>query len=322
MLTVRDLCVDFQTASGSVRALDHINFTVAAGEMLGIVGESGCGKSVLARAIMRLLRSPPATITAGELRLGDIDLVDQDEARMRELRGRVVSMVFQEPMTALNPKFSVGNQISEIFTTHFSMSRADAMRRSVDMLRMVGIPDPETRVHSYPFQMSGGMRQRVVIAMALAGEPQLVLADEPTTALDVTIQAQILDLIRDLNTRLGTSMILITHDLGVVAETVSKVIVMYAGQIVEMSTTRALFENPLHPYTLGLHRSIPDMAGTATRDQGPLPEIPGSVPSLDRLPHGCYFQGRCPHRMKICEERQPPFTEVTPGHSARCWLHA
>ncbi len=321
MLTVRDLCVDFQTTSGSVRALDHITFTVAAGEMLGIVGESGCGKSVLARSIMRLLRSPPATITADELSLGDIDLLGLSEARMRKMRGRIVSMVFQEPMTALNPKFSVGNQLGEVFITHFSMSRSEAMQRSVEMLRLVGIPDPETRVRSYPFQMSGGMRQRIVIAMALAGEPQLVLADEPTTALDVTIQAQILDLIRDLNTRLGTSMILITHDLGVVAETVSKVIVMYAGQIVEMSSTQALFENPLHPYTIGLHRSVPDIAGS-TRDDGPLPEIPGSVPSLDNLPEGCYFQGRCPHRMKICEERQPPFTEVTPGHSARCWLHA
>ncbi len=264
---------------------------------------------------------PPARIRAGQLTLDGTNLLDLSEREMQKLRGKAVTMIFQEPMTSLNPKFKVGYQIAEVFRKHFGLRSSEAIERSVEMLALVGIPDPEERAKSYPFQLSGGMRQRVIIAMALAGDPQLLLADEPTTALDVTIQAQILDLIREINERSGTSMILITHDLGVIAELVQRVIVMYAGQIVEMTTTENLFDRPLHPYTVGLRNSIPDIDSPVSKYDGPLNEIAGSVPALDDLPIGCYFQGRCPKRMQVCADRQPVLKEVSPGHHVRCWLN-
>ncbi len=292
-----------------------------AGDIVGIVGESGCGKSVLARSIMRLIPRPPGRIVGGEIEFMGRDLLQLSEKSMQGIRGNEISMIFQEPMTSLNPVYTIGAQLSEIYMKHRGLSRKEALQKSVEMLRLVGIPSPESRVTSYPFQMSGGMRQRVVIAMALACRPRIILADEPTTALDVTIQAQILRLISDLERDFGTSMLLITHDMGVVAETVRRVLVMYAGRVVEQAKVDDLFDDPMHPYTEGLLLSIPVLEEKRVKEFGPLTEIPGLVPDLSRLPKGCYFAPRCPRCTPICKHETPQLKEIRPERWVSCWLY-
>jgi peptide/nickel transport system ATP-binding protein/oligopeptide transport system ATP-binding protein len=289
--------------------------------MIGIVGESGCGKSVLARSILRLIPDPPGRIVDGEINFGDNSLLDLSEKEMQQIRGNEISMIFQEPMTSLNPVYTVGVQVAEVFRKHQKISKREAIERSIEMLGMVGIPSPESRVKEYPFQMSGGMRQRIVIAMALACHPKLILADEPTTALDVTIQAQILSLINKLEHEFGTSMILITHDLGVIAEVVARVIVMYAGKLVEQALVDDLFNRPLHPYTQGLMWSVPSLEENQNKDTEPLKEIPGIVPDLGHLPQGCYFSPRCHKKMEICQNEEPLLVENLPDHWVKCWLY-
>jgi oligopeptide/dipeptide ABC transporter ATP-binding protein len=321
LLEVKNLSTHFFTIQGIVKAVNNVSLSIAQSEMVGIVGESGCGKSVFARSIMQLIPNPPGRIMGGEINFLGSNLLDLNEKNMQDIRGREISMIFQEPMTSLNPVYRVGDQIAEVFYTHVKMSRKEALDRTIDMLKMVGIPSPESRIKDYPFQMSGGMRQRVVIAMALACQPKLILADEPTTALDVTIQAQILDLIRELKNEFGTSMLLITHDLGVIAETVKHVLVMYAGKVVEEADVENLFENPLHPYSEGLMWSVPTLDMEQTKDSGPLKEIAGIVPDLSRLPEGCCFYPRCHKHMDICLRAIPELKPVEDGHSVRCWLY-
>jgi len=320
ILEVRGLRTHFETERGIVRAVDGIDLRVGAGRTVGVVGESGCGKSVLALSILRLVPSPPGRIAGGEILLNGRDLLALSEEEMRKIRGREISMIFQEPMTSLNPVFRVGEQIAEVFRLHQGMDRRQALAQSTEMLRMVGIPSPEKRVRDYPHQMSGGMRQRVMIAIALACRPRVMLADEPTTALDVTIQAQMIDLIAALRAETGAAVILITHDLGVVAEAAETVAVMYAGQIVEHGSVRDLFSTPLHPYTLGLMNSVPSMNEPAGRDAF-LKAIPGVVPPLYDLPMGCRFRDRCPDAFLLCRERAPILEEIVSGHDCRCWLH-
>jgi oligopeptide/dipeptide ABC transporter ATP-binding protein len=321
LLEVRNLQTFFFTYAGTARAVDDVTFYVDSGEMVGVVGESGCGKTVMARSILRLIPDPPGRIVGGEIIFENKNLLTLSEKEMQDIRGNQISMIFQEPMTSLNPVYTVGNQMAEVFRLHQRLSQREALDRSVELLRLVGIPSPEARVRDYPFQMSGGMRQRVMIAMALACRPKIILADEPSTALDVTIQAQILDLIRQLQRELNTSVILITHDLGVIAETVQSVFVMYAGRVVEQANVGDLFDHPFHPYTEGLMGSIPSMDGKKNKDREKLREIPGIVPDLSRLPHGCAFFPRCPQVREVCQQEAPPFLEVRPGHSVRCWLH-
>ena len=309
VLEVRDLVTEFRTARGTVRAVDGVSFEVPARGTLGIVGESGCGKSVTALSIMRLVTQPGA-IAAGKVMYAGKDLVALPAADMRAIRGNRIAMIFQEPMTSLNPVFTAGDQVAEAVRLHQRKSRAEAREVAIEMFRLVGIPSPEQRVDAYPHQLSGGMRQRVMIAMALACKPDLLIADEPTTALDVTIQAQILDLLRGLQRELGMSILLITHDLGVVAETCDEVIVMYAGRIVERAATATLFASPRHHYTAGLLRSLP---GEAER----LLEIPGTVPSLVDLPKGCTFVDRCPAAEETCREQEPALVQLGPSH-VRC----
>jgi len=300
--------------------VDGVNFEVYPGEVLGLVGESGCGKSVTSLSIMRLI-SKPGRVDAGEILLDGENLLDLPEDEMIKVRGNRISMIFQQPQTALNPVFRVGDQLSEVLSVHQDLGREAGRKRAVALLKMVGVPDPERRVDAYPHELSGGMAQRVMIAMALACVPELLIADEPTTALDVTIQAQILDLMRDLRRDMGTSVILITHDLGVVAEMAERVAVMYAGEIVEQAEVNALFDEPLHPYTQGLIGSIPVLGEIKER----LDVIPGSVPNLVNLPPGCRFAPRCQARIKyactICAEVKPELEEVKPGHHVRCWLY-
>jgi oligopeptide/dipeptide ABC transporter ATP-binding protein len=296
--------------------VDGVSFGLQNGDTLGIVGESGCGKSVTALSIMRLVPSPPAEIAGGEIFFDGEDLLKRSLAEMREIRGGAISMIFQEPMTSLNPILTVGSQIIEAIRLHQKVTRREARERAIEALRLVSIPSPERRVEDYPHQLSGGMRQRAMIAMALSCEPKLLLADEPTTALDVTIQAQILDLIEELQERLRMAVILITHDLGVVAEVVRRVAVMYAGKIVEQSDKDELFLNPLHPYTRGLLGSIPKLDQESRRLQA----IQGRVPSLSRLPRGCSFHPRCPEAKDICRREPPQETQVTPGHAVQCWM--
>ncbi len=315
LLEVRDLVVEFRTERGVLRAVDTISFSIPRGQTLGVVGESGCGKSVTALSIMRLIADPPGRILGGPIRYQGKNLLDLDSAGMRKIRGNKISMIFQEPMTSLNPVFTTGEQVAEAVRLHQKKTRKEALELAIEMFKLVGIPSPEDRVHSYPHQMSGGMRQRVMIAMALACKPELLIADEPTTALDVTIQAQILDLLRKLQAEMGMSIMLITHDLGVVAESCERVIVMYAGRIIEESSTVELFRAPKHPYTAGLLRSMPGAKshGTAQR----LQEIPGMVPALDALPQGCRFQDRCTFAQATCRETEPEL--VTIGASkVRC----
>jgi peptide/nickel transport system ATP-binding protein len=302
-----------------VRAVDDVSLSVPRGQTLGVVGESGCGKSVTALSVMRLVQEPPGRIAAGRVRYRGEDLLALPERAMREIRGNKISMIFQEPMTSLNPVFTTGDQVAEAIRIHQKKSRGEAMARAVDMFRLVGIPSPEERVRAYPHQMSGGMRQRVMIAMALACGPDLLIADEPTTALDVTIQAQILDLLRRLQRELGMSIMLITHDLGVVAETCEDVVVMYAGKVVEQAPARALFAAPRHHYTAGLLRSVPSFSTAATPApgaRGRLQEIPGMVPALDALPPGCRFQERCPAAQAKCRDVAPELV-APPGEPER-----
>jgi peptide/nickel transport system ATP-binding protein/oligopeptide transport system ATP-binding protein len=321
LLEIKNLRTHFATEKGTVKAVDGVDLVLHAGDTLGIVGESGCGKTVLALSILRLIPIPPGRIVSGEVLFDGRDLLALREDEMRQVRGRDISMVFQEPMTSLNPVIKIGEQIAEGIRLHQGLNGREAGQRAVEMLRLVGIPAPETRVDDYPHQMSGGMRQRVMIAMALACDPRLMIADEPTTALDVTIQAQILDLISRLKADKGTAVMLVTHDLGVIAEAAQQVAVMYAGRIVEQGLVAAIFERPLHPYTLGLLRSMPKIDGSRSR-RNRLTVIPGSIPPLYDLPAGCSFQDRCGDVMAVCRERQPETTAPHPGHEVRCWKHA
>lgn len=319
LLDVKGLKTYFFTRDGVVRAVDGISFSVQRGETLAIVGESGCGKSVTSLSILRLIASPPGRTIEGSVLFEGRDLLGLPEAEMRKVRGDAISMIFQEPMTSLNPVLTIGHQIAEVLTLHRGLSRQDATLRAVEMLRLVKIPEPEQRVAQYPHQLSGGMRQRVMIAMALACEPRLLIADEPTTALDVTIQAQILDLMRELKQRTGAAIVLITHDLGVVAEMAQRVVVMYAGRKVEEGSVEAVFANPRHPYTRGLLDSIPKL-GTASRGTGTrLAEIAGTVPSLSGAIVGCAFAPRCTYATARCLNEYPPFEEKAPGQGAACW---
>jgi len=316
LLSIRDLHTSFYTESGIARAVDGVSFDIGAGETLGIVGESGCGKSVTALSILRLIQ-PPGRIESGSvIEFDGKNLVTLDDADIRDIRGNRISMIFQEPMSALNPVFTVGDQVAEVARVHAGMSRRDAWERAVEMLELTGMPDAEARARQYPHQLSGGMRQRVLIAMALMMKPALVIADEPTTALDVTIQAQILDLLLDLQKKIGTSILMITHDLGVIAETASRVIVMYAGEVVEQAEVDELFAKPHHPYTEGLMHSMPHIG----HDQERLNVIPGTVPAPTEWPSGCRFRERCPYSWDLCEGDHPPLYQIGSGHVSRCHL--
>jgi oligopeptide/dipeptide ABC transporter ATP-binding protein len=308
------LSTSFQTRTGTVRAVDNLSLSLDSGRVLGLVGESGCGKTITALSILNLV-PPPGRITAGRILFEGRDLLTLPEEEMRKIRGARISMVFQEPMTALNPVFTVGNQIGEVLTTHEHITDREALDRSVELLRSVGIPSPEKRAHEYPHQLSGGMRQRVMIAMAIACRPALILADEPTTALDVTIQAHILELLSRIQAEMGMAMILVTHDLGLIAERAHEVAVMYAGRIVEQAETATLFAEPLHPYTRGLMASIP-RPGESRRAR--LRTIPGTVPRLSDLKTGCTFAPRCDIKTGQCEA-EPDLVEVKPRHKVRCW---
>jgi oligopeptide transport system ATP-binding protein len=318
ILEVRDLRVSFSTYSGEVQAVRGLTFDLRRGETLAIVGESGSGKSVTAKSIMRLLPEANTLIKGGEILFDGWDILKLSEKRMQNIRGSKIAMVFQDPMTSLNPTMRIGRQITESLKEHLGLSGQRAKERAVELLTLVGIPNPEDRIKQYPHQFSGGMRQRVVIAIALACDPQILIADEPTTALDVTIQAQILELLRELQEQLGMSVILITHDLGVVAHTAHRVAVMYAGKVVETGTLREIFYNPQMPYTWGLLASIP--LPTADRNQELIP-IPGSPPDMSDPPKGCPFTPRCPYAMRICAEEMPGYTTFSAEHKAACWLH-
>ena len=321
LLDVRGLTTTFATHAGRVAAVEQVSFSVEAGEVLGIVGESGCGKSVTSLSVMRLISDPPGRISAGEVLFDGTDLLTLAERDMRKVRGKRIAMIFQEPMTALNPVFSVANQIGEGMRLHLGLSKKEARARTVELLTMVGIPSPERRLDEYPHQLSGGMRQRVMIAMALSCEPDLLFADEPTTALDVTIQAQILALLGELRERTGMGMVFISHDLGVIAEIADRVMVMYAGRVVESAPTTELFANPGHPYTRGLLASLPraDAVGEAG---GRLAAIAGSVPSLADLKPGCKFKDRCTEAIPACDGPEPDLIALSDVHQARCFLHA
>jgi len=318
LLDIQNLQTHFGTIDGVVRAVEGVSFHINAGETLGVVGESGCGKSVTAMSILRLIPQPPGRI-AGKILFKGTNLLDLTEAEMQDIRGKDISMIFQEPMTSLNPVLTVGRQIGETVILHEGLSAKDAEQRAVEMLTLVGIPAPGRRVREYPHQLSGGMRQRVMIAMALACSPQLLVADEPTTALDVTIQAQILELMRDLKTRVGAAIMLITHDLGVVAEMCQRVVVMYAGRKVEEGTVEEIFLNPLHPYTQGLMGSMPKL-GSSLHETGrsKLTEIQGVVPSLSKPIVGCAFASRCPHVTDVCRQMAPAIEEKAPNHLVAC----
>jgi len=321
VLEVDKLKTHFFTQTGIVKAVDGVSYAVRRGETLGVVGESGCGKSVTALSIMRLVANPPGRIVGGAIRLEGEDLLALGETEMENVRGNDISMIFQEPMTSLNPLYTVGRQIAEAIATHQNLSRKDAFDKAIEMLRRVSIPEAEKRAHAFPHQMSGGMRQRVMIAMALSCNPKVLIADEPTTALDVTIQAQILDLMRKLQDDFGTAIVLITHDMGVVAENADRVVVMYAGKKVEEAASNALFDQPGHPYTKGLLGSIPhlDDAARSGAARRRLNEIKGLVPSLARLPQGCSFAPRCSFASDHCRTVEPSLEEHRPGHFIACW---
>nr|BAL52537.1 peptide/nickel transport system ATP-binding protein [uncultured Chloroflexota bacterium] len=320
LLRIHNLKTYFFTEDGIVKAVDGVDLEVYPGEVLGLVGESGCGKSVTSLSIMRLI-APPGRIIEGEIWFDGRNLLELSEKEMIAIRGNRISMIFQQPQTALNPVFRVGDQIAEVLQVHQNMDSRTGWQRAIELLRMVGIPDAERRAQSYPHELSGGMAQRVMIAMALACQPALLIADEPTTALDVTIQAQILDLMRNLRRQTNAAIILITHDLGVVAEMAERIAVMYAGQVVEQAGVNAIFENPLHPYTRGLLESIPILGEFKER----LAAIPGNVPNLIHLPPGCRFAPRCQARqqygLEICDQQMPSLEEISPGHQVRCWLY-
>ncbi len=321
VLEIEDLRTHFFTPAGVIRAVDGVSYSVRAGEILGVVGESGCGKSVTALSVLRLVASPPGRIVGGAIRFGGANLLDLSESRMEDIRGNEISMIFQEPMTSLNPLMTVGRQIAETITLHQGLPPREAMDKAIEMLRRVSMPEAERRVHAYPHQLSGGMRQRVMIAMALSCNPKVLIADEPTTALDVTIQAQILELMRELQETFGTAIVLITHDMGVVAENADRVVVMYAGRKVEEASSEVLFESPGHPYTRGLLGSIPklDVAARLDAPRNRLVEIKGMVPSLHNLPDGCTFAPRCEFATDRCRAAYPPLVEHRPGHTIACW---
>jgi oligopeptide/dipeptide ABC transporter ATP-binding protein len=315
LLEVKNLCTYFYTDDGTARSVDNVSFDVDRGETLGLVGESGCGKSVSALSIMQLIPNPPGLIVSGQIIYNGKDLTKYSEEEMRSIRGNEISMIFQEPMTSLNPVFTVGHQIDEAVILHQKVSKNEAKKRSIEMLKLVGIPAPEQRYSDYPHQLSGGMRQRVMIAMALSCNPQLLIADEPTTALDVTVQAQILELIKKLQKEFGMAMIMITHDLGVIAEVCDRVAVMYAAKVVEYSTVDEIFYNPRHPYTLGLLNSLPKIGHIKDK----LETIEGSVPSATNFPIGCHFCTRCEYADQKCIDEEPPLVEIKNGHSVACW---
>ena len=316
LLEVQDLRTTFNTSAGRVQAVDGVSWDIAEGETVALVGESGCGKSVSALSIMRLVAPPTGRIDGGRILFKGRNLLDLSEEQMQHVRGREIAMVFQEPMTSLNPVLTIGRQLTEGLEIHMKMDKAAARARAIELLGMVGIPDPERRLSQYPHQFSGGMRQRMMIAMALACNPSLILADEPTTALDVTIQAQILELMRDLSRRLGVAMLIITHNLGVVARYADRVNVMYAGRIIERATAAELYANPRHPYTLGLLRSVPRLDEPRRARLDP---IEGQPPDLTRLPAGCAFRPRCAFRVARCEKEAPPLEAVDSGHVSACW---
>lgn len=318
LLEVKNLKTYFYSDRGVVKAADDVSFYVNEGETLGIVGESGCGKSITSMSIARLVETPPGKYEGGEIWFDDEDMLKISDARMREIRGNEISYIFQEPMTSLNPIFKIGRQISEPLMLHQKMSKKEAYNESIKMLDIVKIPNPERVVDDYPFALSGGMRQRAMIAMALACKPKLLIADEPTTALDVTIQAQVLDLMNELKQQMNASIIFITHDLGVISEMSDRVMVMYAGKVVEVASTGDIFKNPLHPYTIGLINSKPDMGTESTR----LHVIPGNVPDLSNVPTGCPFHTRCDKAMDVCKEKFPEDVYLDDNHRISCWLYS
>jgi peptide/nickel transport system ATP-binding protein len=319
LLDIRGLKTWFKTDDGLVRAVDGVDLTIDRGETLGVVGESGCGKTVTARSVLKLIDMPPGRFEGGEILWQGRDLIPLPPEEMDKIRAREIAIIFQEPMTSLNPVYTVGDQIAEVLRQHEKLGKTQAIDGAIEMLRLVNIPNPQKRVHDYPHQFSGGMRQRVMIAMALSCKPKLLIADEPTTALDVTIQAQILELMQEMKQKLGMSVMLITHAMGVVAETCQRVVVMYAGKVVEEASVEALFGNPRHPYTQGLIRSIPRVDRAAEKRQR-LEAIPGTVPSLLNPPPGCRFAGRCKFATDICRQGMPPLKEVAPAHFVRCVL--
>lgn len=321
LLQLRSLKTYFFTFEGVAKAVDDVSLHLDKGEVLGVVGESGCGKSVTAQSIMRLIPIPPGKIVDGEIRFDGLDLVGLPFEDLRSIRGKRIAMIFQEPMTSLNPVYTIGDQISEMFMLHEKRPRRESWERAVEMLRRVQIPAPERRVHEYPHQLSGGMRQRAMIAMALACSPEILIADEPTTALDVTIQAQILDLMMKLREDFDTAIMMITHDLGVIAEISKRVVVMYAGKVVEEGGTPVVFEDPKHPYTRGLLKSIPKLGERASRGRRRLQEIAGIVPNLYELPAGCRFFPRCPEAMPVCRQKIPELIDRGGRHSVRCHLY-
>jgi len=321
LLQVEQLKTYFYTSEGVAKAVDDVSFFLRKGETLGLVGESGCGKSVTALSIMRLVPEPQGRIVHGRVRFDGINLLKLPLNEMRRIRGNRISMIFQEPMTSLNPVFTIGDQISEMFVLHQGLSKKEGWDRAMEMLRLVQIPSPERRVRDYPHELSGGMRQRAMIAMALSCDPEILIADEPTTALDVTIQAQVLDLMLKLKEDFDAAIVLITHDLGVVAEIAQRIEVMYAGKVVEEAESLAIFGDPKHPYTRGLLKSIPKLGHRARHGRQRLEEISGIVPSLYESPPGCSFYPRCPETMAICRERGPELIDLGDSHRVRCWLY-
>jgi len=317
LLSIKDLRTYFNVKEGLAKAVDGVSYMINPGETLGLVGESGCGKTVSALSILKLLDIPPAEFHSGQILFKDQDLLQMTEQELNSIRGRSISMIFQEPMTSLNPVLSIGFQIDEVMINHLGINGKEARDRTIELLNMVGIPLPEKRAKEYPHQLSGGMRQRIMIALALACDPELLIADEPTTALDVTIQAQILDIMLSLQEKLNTSILLITHDLGVIAETAHRVAVMYAGKIVEEADVKTIFRNPVHPYTQGLLNSVPKINTIDSKNR--LQEIPGIVPNLCYLPQGCAFLNRCPAKKEICQSQGPKLRTIENNHNVRCW---
>ena len=319
LLRINNLKSYFFTSAGVTKAADGVSYSIQKGETIGVVGESGSGKSVTALSILRLIPDPPGKIVDGEILLEDTDLLKLPLSSMKDIRGNIISMIFQEPMTSLNPVFTIGNQISETIMLHQGLRRKEALDRCIEMLQLVGIPAPEKRAREYPYQLSGGMRQRAMISMALSCNPKVLIADEPTTALDVTIQAQILDLMNKLKAETGTAIIMITHNLGVVAEMAERVIVMYSGKILEKGSVDDIFYAPAHPYTRGLLATIPRI-DEDIRSEKKLPEIPGMIPSLYSLPSGCHFHPRCTYAMELCRTEAPELKDIGDRHACRCWL--
>lgn len=317
LVEFKNLKTHFFTEDGIVKAVNDVSFKIKEGETVGVVGESGCGKSVTAMSLMRLIPNPPGRIVAGEILFEGRNVLNLSDSEMREIRGNEISVIFQEPMTSLNPVFTIGEQIEEVIILHQNLSKVEARKKAIEMLKLVGIPRAEEVVDSYPHELSGGMRQRAMIAMAVSCNPKLLIADEPTTALDVTIQAQILDIMKNLKDKLNTSIMLITHDLGVIAEMADYVIVMYAGKVVEEAPVIELFKNPMHPYTVGLLNSKPIL----NKDRERLYSIPGQVPNPIGMPENCYFSERCEKCLKLCKEKQPRLKQVSESHKVACWLY-